>query len=246
MAIALDRKKQIWLLGGVIVMLVLAYFMLRYLPKHRELSQLGQQLQAVKAELASPRYPDVPDEDADELQEQATALELEVAALGAAMAAHLDGWAGGDDQDMILRVSEIARASGVKVTENVPFTMPKAQPANQKAAPAATAAVKGSTKSERKRLRKERRAGAASGVMQTGIPEAEGTLLYKLVNDFEEPRPMQAMTLEGHFFDIRNFFQSLSSMPSQVTVVRMDISTKTDVLVQGMPQVLQVKMILAM
>lgn len=246
MAIAIDQKKKLWLLGLLVLVMVLGYFTLRYLPKHREIAQLAQQLEANKNELAHPQYPEPPEEDADELQEQSDALAAEAASLETAMKAHLDGLSGPNDQDLVLRVSEIARANNVKITENVPFSVPKATPATTSGQ--AGAADKPLTKAARKRLRKAQRAGAAaggSGPLVTNA-EPEGTLIYQLVNDFPEPRPMHAMTLEGGFFDLKSFLQALSSMPAQVTMVRMDVTTKADVAVQGAPQILQVKMIVAM
>lgn len=241
---AIDQKKKLWLLGLLVLVLVLGYFTLRYLPKHREIAVLAQQLEANKNELAHPQYPEPPDEDADELQEQADALAAEVSSLDTAMKAHLDGLVGPNDQDMVLKVSEIARANNVKITENVPFNVPKATPSS--AAGQAAATAKPLSKAERKRLRKAQKAGAMAGGPQIANAEPEGTLIYQLVNDFEEPRPMHAMTMEGSFFDLKSFLQALSNMPAQVTVVRMDVTTKTDVTVQGTPQLLQVKMIVAM
>lgn len=246
MAMAADQKKKLWLLSGLVLILVLAYFGLRFLPKHREISQQAQQLAADKAELANPKYPEPPEEDADELQEQADALAAELNALQTAMKGQMDGLSDpSNGQDMILRVSEIARANGVKVTENVPYSVPKAQPTDASAKNANPTPANATSKAERKRLRKAKRTASAAGG-QINNTEPEGTLIYKLVNDFPEPRPMQALTLEGGFFDLKSFLQALSSMPAQVTVVRMDIATKTDVVTQGMPQLLQVKMIVAM
>ncbi len=247
MAIVMNQKKKLLLLGGGLLVLLLAYFGLRYLPAHKQISQLNVQLQADKAELANPRYPEVPDEDADELEEVELKLKAEILAMETATQANLDALAGSSDQDVILRVSEIARASNVKITENVPFIVQKAQPAAQKGKQAQPqAAAQGRTKAERKRLRRDKRAAGANDPAQSGLGEPEGTLIYQLVNDFPEPRPMQAMTLEGSFFDLKSFMRTLGSMPFQVTMARIDMATRTDVQVQGMPQLLQVKIILAM
>ncbi len=241
---AIDQKKKVWLLGLLVLVLVLGYFTLRYLPKHREITLLAQQLEANKNELAHPQYPEPPEEDAEELHEQSETLAAEVLSLETAMKAHLEGFAGPNDQDMVLKVSEIARANNVKITENVPFSVPKATPTS--ASGQAAVSDKTLTKAARKRLRKAQKAGVVAGGPQIANAEPEGTLIYQLVNDFPEPRPMHAMTMEGGFFDLKSFLQALSSMPAQVTVVRMDVTTKSDVAVQGAPQILQVKMIVAM
>ncbi len=247
MAIVIDQKKKLWLLSLLVLVLVLGYFTLRYLPKHREIGLLAQQLAADKNELANPRYPEPPDEDAEDLQEQADALSSELLSLETAMKAQLDGLSGANDQDMVLKVSEIARANNVKITENVPFTVAKAQATTAKNTTNNPSPAGPTNKAERKRMRKANRAAQQSaGGIQSVQGEPEGTLIYQLVNDFSEPRPMHAMTLEGGFFDLKSFLQALSSMPAQVTVVRMDVTTKADVAVQGMPQILQVKMIVAM
>lgn len=244
MAMAADQKKKLWLLSGLVLILVLAYFGLRFLPKHREIGLQSQQLAANKAELANPKYPDPPEEDVDELQEQADALVAELNALQTAMQGQMaEVGDAGNDQDMILSVSEIARANNIKVTENVAYTVAKAQPTDPKAAQ--NNPNQPLTKAERKRQRKAKKAGLVTGGVINNT-EPEGTLIYKLVNDFATPRPMQALSLEGSFFDLKAFLQALSSMPSQVTVVRLDINTKTDVVTQGMAQLLQVKMIVAM
>ena len=245
MALMVNTKQKILILGGLVFLLTLAYASYRYIPANQVLQQQASQLQADKQELAAPKYPEVPDDDPDELKAEADALAVEVVALQTAMQAHLDGLSNGHDQDLILRISEIARANGVKVTENVPYVVPKAQVATpDKTAP--TSAGPAKTKTERKRQRKERRATTGASSTSPTVGEPEGTLIYQLVNSMSEPRPMQAMTLEGSFFDLKSFLQALSSMPAQMTVARIDISTKSDVMTQGMPQGLQVKMILAM
>lgn len=246
MVIAIHQKKNLLLLGGLLLIVMLSYFGLRFMPAHQQLVHLSAQLQADKTELANPRYPEVPDEDADALEEQEEKLKAEILAMETAMKANLDALQGTSDQDVILKVSEIARASNVKITENVPFVVQKAQADAQKGKQAQPANAQGRTKAERKKLRREKRAAGANNTMQSGIGEPEGTLIYQLVNDFPEPRPMQAMTLEGAFYDLKSFMRTLGSMPFQVTVARIDIATKTDVQVQGMPQLLQVKIILAM
>jgi len=245
MAIAMTAKKQMLLVGALVGLLTVAYVALRVVPAYQTLQQQASQLQADKQELAAPKYPEVPDEDPDELQAQLDALTAEVTALQTAMQGHLDALSTTSNQDQILRISEIARANGVKVTENVPYVVPKAQVATpDKTAP--TSAGPAKTKTERKRQRKERRATTGASSTSPTVGEPEGTLIYQLVNSMSEPRPMQAMTLEGSFFDLKSFLQALSSMPAQMTVARIDISTKSDVMTQGMPQGLQVKMILAM
>ncbi len=245
MAIAMTAKKQMLLVGALVGLLTVAYVALRGVPAYQSLQQQASQLQADKQELAQPRYPEVPDEDPDELQAQLDALTAEVTALQTAMQGHLDALSTTSNQDQILRISEIARANGVKVTENVPYVVPKAQVATPDKT-ASTSAGPAKTKTERKRQRKERRAITGTSSTSPTVGEPEGTLIYQLVNSMSEPRPMQAMTLEGSFFDLKSFLQALSSMPAQMTVARIDISTKSDVMTQGMPQGLQVKMILAM
>lgn len=245
MAIAITVKKQMLLLGALGLLLTVTYVGLRWLPAFQKLQQQATQLQADKQELAHPRYPEVPDEDPEELQAQLDGLMTQVTALQTAMQGHLDALSTTSNQDLILRISEIARANGVKVTENVPYVVPKAQVIKtDKVAPATVGLAK--TKTERKRQRKEKRAAMSAGSTNQTVGEPEGTLIYQLVNSMSEPRPMQAMTLEGSFFDLKSFLQALSSMPAQITVARIDINTKSDVITQGMPQGLQVKMILAM
>ena len=123
-------------------------------------------------------------------------------------------------QDILLKISEAARAAGVKISESVPYIVQRVD------GTATVEKLKIGKRAQRKLKREarkaEKRGGPAGSVsISQGIIPKEGELIYQLVNDFEEARPLQKMSVEGGYKDIQSFILALSNMQYQVTIVEI-------------------------
>ena len=241
----MTNREQVLVLIVIATFVGGAYGLLRYVPQTKVLSELNATLQKNKDAVKNPKFPDAPEDDAEDLQDKDDEVTETLNSLRVSMQNEEKKLAPiAESQDMLLKISEAARAAGVKVSESVPYVVQRID---------GTAVVEKKKVSKRmqrklnKAARKAERTGAAtatSGVTQGATPK-EGELIYQLVNDFEEARPLQKLSIEGGFKDIQSFIVALSNMQYQVTIVKLDIDVKFQTPAQGIPQPLLAKMIIA-
>ncbi|MFA7349887.1 MAG: hypothetical protein WC009_03950 [Methylotenera sp.] len=219
------------------------YGLLRFVPQTKQLAELQATVKVNQDKIKNPNFPDEPGEDAEDLQEKLEDLEGVMVNARANLDALEKNLAPTDSQEMVLKISEAARASGVRVIENVPYLVQSkdGEAANQANKPRLT-------KRAQKKLNRAARANALkTGVVASaagGIPK-EGELIYRLVNELETARPFQRISVEGNFSDLQKFIQSVRSMPWQATIVKLDIDVAIQTPPQGMPQPITARMIIA-
>jgi hypothetical protein len=241
----MTNREQVLVLIVIATFVGGAYGLLRYVPQTKVLSELNASLEKNKDAVKNPKFPDAPEDDAEDLQDKDDEITETLNALRVSMQSEEKKLAPiAESQDVLLKISEAARAAGVKVSESVPYLVQRVD---------GTEIVEKKKVSKRmqrklnKAARKAYRTGATaatSGVTQGAIPK-EGELIYQLVNDFDEARPLQKISVEGGFKDIQSFIQSLSNMQYQITIVKLDIDVKFQTPAQGVPQPLIAKMIIA-
>lgn len=219
------------------------YGLFRFVPQTKQLAELQATVKVNQDKIKNPNFPDEPGEDAENLQEKLEDLEGVMVNARANLDALEKNLAPTDSQEMVLKISEAARASGVRVIENVPYLVQSkdGEAANQANKPRLT-------KRAQKKLNRAARANALkTGVVASaagGIPK-EGELIYRLVNELETARPFQRISVEGNFSDLQKFIQSVRSMPWQATIVKLDIDVAIQTPPQGMPQPITARMIIA-
>lgn len=247
----ITSREQIIVLVAVGVILAGLYGFFRYMPQHKVINALGQKLEKTIQHVKNPKYPQVPDEDVEDLEIEAEYLTQTLANLRAQVDNFAQNLAPTDNQDVLLKISGIARTTGVKVIESIPYIVSRRVEV--------TAAPKKKLKKRAQRkLRKAQRKKAilnqkfgrtnqsfGSGSTVGAIPK-EGELIDRLVNSMDEARPMQRVSVEGSFANLQQFIQSLQSMSWQITIVKLDISVNIQTPPQGMPQPILARMIIAM
>ena len=225
----------------VLIFLVVAtlvgggYAMFRFVPQNKKVNELSATLKANEEKIKNPKVVDEPLEDAEDLQESLAKLEAEVANLNSTLEDVEKSLAPVDSQENVLKISEAARESGVKVVSSVPYLVQKKIEDAQK--------TEKLTKREKKLLAKKAQANAAAVV---GAVPKEGELAYKLVNHLKTARPFQQIILDGNFFSLYQFIQALKKMPWQTTIIKLDISTGFQTPPPGLPQPITAKMIIAL
>lgn len=247
----LDSKKQLIILGVIVTLLMGLYVNYRFLSAVNDVSQLNKQLQTDEALLKNPNIPEEPLEDIDDLKDRVSVLEVELEELTAQSASLAKNLPEINSQDVMLKISEAARASRVRIVSNVPYLVRKRP--NLTSSTNTASNKKLSIAEQRKRERAVRKAmqrakkiAAQSGAAPIGVGAytQEGELMDKLVNDFEVSRPLHEIKIEGSYANVKAFIEALQGLPWQITVVKIDFSLLGQNTAQGFPQPLIVEMII--
>lgn len=220
------------------------YGAMRYIPQQKIVSGLNQQLAKTKAHIQAPEFPDEPDEDSETLKSKSDRLESKLNQLQTEVESYEQNLAPTDSQNVLLKISEAARAANVRFIENVPYIVTRRIPLDTKAP--TKKLNKRQQRKLNKRLKKKNKLNRANGVAAMGVMPKEGELIDRLVNDLDEARPLQRVSVEGNFESLMTFIQSIQSLPWQVTIVKLDIDVNTQTPPQGVPQPLMAKMIIGM
>jgi Tfp pilus assembly protein PilO len=246
----MTQREQVLIMIVVAILVGGAFALLRYVPQTKALNQLSATLEINKQEVKNPKFPEEPEEDVEDLKDKDEGLKDQLDSLRITMETEEKKLASANDnQDMLLRISEAARAAGVKVIESIPYLV---QRIDAEATDAKTKKVEKKSKSRRrnKALAKMGRStkpntGMTGPGAQGAIPR-EGELIYHLVNDFDNARPLQKLSVEGNYRDLQTFMLAISNLQYQVTIVKLDIDVKIQTPAQGVPQPLMAKLIIAM
>lgn len=245
---ALDKisnREQVLIFIVVTTFVAGGYGLLRFVPQLKMVNELQATINTNLEKIKNPKFPDEPMEDIEDLKEKLGGLDTQLVSSRSNLDALEKNLAPTDSQEMVLKISEAARAAGVRVIENVPYLVQRkeADAVNQANKP------KLSKRAQRK-VDKDARKKALNTVGGTvasaagGIPK-EGELIYRLVNELETSRPFQRISVEGNFADLQKFIQSVRSMPWQATIIKLDIDVAIQTPPQGMPQPISARMIIA-
>jgi hypothetical protein len=189
--------------------------------------------------LKTTTIPDAPDEDVESMRERMMQAEEKLAAANKRVTELEEHLPPVDAQEVKLKISELAQLSRLLVRVNEVYKI---------GALASTAtAAGGSSRAARRAARKAAAAPANANakIAASSEPSMGLEMLDRYANpDFE--RPLQRITLEGYYTDIRYFLDQLQNFPWQVTVAQMQIKTEARPNEPGMPQLLQATLILAL
>lgn len=245
---ALDKisnREQVLIFIVVTTFVAGGYGLLRFVPQTKQLAELQATVKVNQDKIKNPNFPDEPGEDAEDLQEKLEDLESVMVNARANLDALEKNLAPTDSQEMVLKISEAARASGVRVIENVPYLVQRkdGEAANQANKPKLS--KRAQRKADKEARKKSLQAGGDSTASAAGGIPKEGELIYRLVNELETARPFQRISVEGNFADLQKFIQSVRSMPWQATIVKLDLDVAIQTPPQGMPQPITARMIIA-
>lgn len=249
----MTTREQVLALVAAAVLLGGAYGILRYKPALKMMASLQEQTKETEERLKTESLPTPPEEDEATLRQQMKEAEEklalaknQIAELGADQPAV-------DNQEITLRLSELAQASHLLVRGNTPYQLNVAA----KAASSSTAVPKGATRAQRRQAKQAAKDAAenavtnntaASPVAITTAPVTPGYGL-DMLERYSQPgygRPMQQLNLQGYYADIRYFMNELQKLPWPVTVAQLQIETDTTPAEPGAPQMLRANLILAL
>lgn len=241
-----SNREQVLIFMVVTTLVAGSYGLFRYAPQLKALAELQTTVTKNIQRVKNPNIPDDPTEDVEDLKDKVEDFDTELISLRATLADAEKNLAPVDSkQDVLLKISEIARVAGVRVIENVPNIVQRKD--GVAAAPANTKRL--TARQARKQAREVRKQAVKVGnnAITSGsstIPK-EGELIYRLVNELEAPRPFQKISVEGSFTDLQKFIQSLRTLPWQATIVKIDIDVAIQTPPQGVPQPITARMIVA-
>lgn len=236
----MTTREQVLVLLTAAILLGGGYGLLRYRPALKALGEMQTQTRQTEERLKTATIPDEPDEDADELREQMAAADEKLAAARARIAELEKTLPPTDAQEVKLRISELAQASRLLVRENEVYKTGAATPV----------AGGGNNRAARRAARAAARANAAAPAKNAAAPlPATPGIGMEMMERYTQPdysRPLQRLSLEGYYADIRYFLDELQKLPWQVTVAQLQIETDTRPVDPGMPQPLRATLILAL
>lgn len=254
--------KQQWIILVVFALLLATpYAIKRFWPAYQTLEKNQLQLTKNQNTILNPEYPDSPDEDEDDVQNEIGEMQAKVDALSSQTDTLQNRIPPLESQDVLLELSAAARVNNINIIENVPYMVQRVAPDSKTAngKPAATTTKKAAStpaqaRAERAARKAARRAGTAvaNTAAMVGAQPREGELMYDVVNKLDDARPLQSMTLQGTYFGLMQFLEAIRNLPVQVTIMNMNIDTQVQIgnqggqSAQGLPQLLRVSLIVAL
>jgi len=248
---AMNTREQVLVLITAAVVLGGGYSLLRYRPALKALAAMQTQTRATELRLKTLVIPEEPIEDAGDLAQSMAEADEKLAVAKERIAELERNLPPADAQEVKLKISELATAAGLLVRENEAWK-PGA------ASVTAAAGGGGSSRAARRAARAVRKAAAAGNAVTaaTGsyaeLPMPDQTQPgsgLEMLERYAQPeyvRPLQRLSVEGRYADIRYFIDELQKLPWQVTVAQLQIETDARPTEPGMPQPLRATLILAL
>ena len=234
-------REQLLVLISAAIFLGGAYGMLRYRPALKSLAEMQLQTNKTEERLKTTIIPDAPDEDEESIRERMLEAEEKLAAAQTQLAELEMNLPPTDAQEVKLKISELAQASRLLVRENLAYKIGDATIAPTFAG--------GSTRKSRRAARAAVKTAAAAPKLDASAVAYTPGIGLEMLDRYANPdfsRPLQRLSLEGYYTDIRYFLDELQKLPWQVTVAQMQIETDLRQTEPGMPQPLRATLILAL
>lgn len=215
----LNNRERL-LAGAVIVVLLLGgYGYLRFDPRVTEIETLNRQKENTLNRISTMEIPEEPREQVDEIiaelddlekaleavKENAQQIEMQLAPL--------------DSQELRVRISELARDSGVRIRVNQALRPDPVRVANSR--------------------------GNAQVAEEVILPPEAGWI-RRLSPGSMYARPLQRLEIDADYPSLRRFIHGLENLPYQVTVVRMNIEKLEVAPLRGMSQLLKTELVLSL
>lgn len=218
----LNNKEKGMAIAIIIILLLGGYGYLRFQPKMSEVDSLERQKQATLNRISSMEIPDEPQEKIDEIiaalddQEKAQeAIEDNAARIEMQLAPV-------DSQELRVRISELARDSGIRIRVNEVLRQEPVRIASNN----------------------NRRTTAVTD-KELNVP-IEAGWIKRLAPGSMFQRPLQRLEIDADYPSLRRFIHGLDDLPYQVTVVRMNIEKLDISPLRGMSQLLKTELVLAL
>ncbi len=208
-------KPHYQLIAAVLITMLLGggYVYFRYLPYDQKIKAMQKETAGFKRRIANADTNPPSQKKIKALQKQLQALSEQQKALNEVFAPIQQKLAPMNSQALKLKISQLARESGVYVRSNVKV---------------------------------QRQPDSTGKTKKPQLPKQSSSWLERMSPDSVFFRPMQRLSLEGDYQSIVSFVHGLSSLPYQVTVVKLSIKKVSTDSPPGYPQRLTAEIVLAL
>ncbi len=220
----LNNRERL-LAGSIIVAIILGgYGLLRFQPKFDDIQRLEQQKEATLNRLANMDIPTEPQEGMADIKRDLDDHEKALEAIRDSAQQIEVRLAPVDSQELRVRISELARDSGVRIRVNEalrPSPLKKNNPADKR---------RSSDQAEYREL----------------IPPVTAGWITRLSPGSMFQRPLQRLEVDGSYLALRRFIHGMDQLPYLVTVVRLNINKLELAPLRGNSQLLKAELVLAL
>lgn len=218
----LNKREK--LMAGVIISIVLlsGYGYLRFEPRLSGIDRLTAQKDGTLNRIATLEIPEEPLESMEQLKLELDDLEKALQAIEENSQQIEAQLAPVDSQELKLRISELARDSGIAIKINEVFRVDPITPSQN------------SNRETDKQNNKEI------------LPPFELNWVKKLAPNSMFHRPLQRVVIDADYTSLRRFIHGLDNLPYRVTVVRINIEKLDYAPLRGMSQLLKTELVLAL
>lgn len=231
-----------------------AYALARYVPAHKTIEQMHGDTKTKQAALLKIEIPEEVEGEADDLNDKIVALERQIEDARAYLPVFEQRLAPERSTELLLAISEAARRAKVRLIDNQSFDASQeiVSQASATAVPPRRLSRRAKTDPElRARQEARQKAREAAVIAKTATStkdkddDAKKSFLER-VADGDLKRPLQRLTMSGHFHQIKQLIAELDELEWQVTVVQLHLTADNRDAPQGRPQLLNATMILAL
>ncbi|EEF79673.1 hypothetical protein [Methylophaga thiooxydans] len=206
-------------LAGIILLVIVlsGYGLLRFEPRLENIQRLEQQKEATLNRLAKMDIPTQPQEGIDEIKRELEDQQKALDAIRESAVQIEQQLAPVDSQELKVKISELARDSGIRIRVNEAL---RPQP-----------------------LKNNNRRGNDDNEI---IPPVTTGWITRMSPGSMFQRPLQRLEVDGSYLALRRFIHGLDELPYQVTVIRLNIEKLEISPFRGSSQMLKTEMILAL
>lgn len=206
-------------LAGIILLVIVlsGYGLLRFEPRLENIQRLEQQKEATLNRLAKMDIPTEPQEGIDEIKRKLEDQKKALDAIRESAVQIEQQLAPVDSQELKVKISELARDSGIRIRVNEAL---RPQP-----------------------LKNNNRRGNEDNEI---IPPVTTGWITRMSPGSMFQRPLQRLEVDGSYLALRRFIHGLDELPYQVTVIRLNIEKLEISPFRGSSQMLKTEMILAL
>lgn len=206
-------------LAGIILLVIVlsGYGLLRFEPRLENIQRLEEQKEATLNRLAKMDIPTEPQEGIDEIKRELEDQQKALDAIRESAVQIEQQLAPVDSQELKVKISELARDSGIRIRVNEAL---RPQP-----------------------LKNNNRRGNDDNEI---IPPVTTGWITRMSPGSMFQRPLQRLEVDGSYLALRRFIHGLDELPYQVTVIRLNIEKLEISPFRGSSQMLKTEMILAL
>jgi hypothetical protein len=221
----LNNRERLLAAGVIIVIILGGYGLLRFQPIYDDIQLLENQKQATLNRLGNMDIPSEPTEGIDDINRELDDQENALTAIRESAEQIESRLAPLDSQELKVRISELARDSGIRVR------------VNESLAPTPLKVAQSSSK---------KRGTNNSVDFGEIIPPVTSGWVTRLSPGSMFQRPLQRLEVDGSYLALRRFIHGLDQLPYVVTVVRLNIDKLDIAPFRGSSQILKTELVLAL